>query len=291
MLNPGLEGKVVIVTGANNPQGIGAAIAKAFASQGAKVFITYMRLPIPDDIDTTNMDEPGMAMYSHGRAQDAHTVVKDIRDIGEIAEMWEADLSEISVIAALFDRVEAVFGQVDVVVNNAAHWEPSTFVPRDAEVQNQLQWLPNGIEQLDAGLHDRAFAVNARATALMMAEFANRHVKSGKDWGRIINISTDAAHCFPTEVNYGASKLALEGYSRSAASELGQFGITVNIVSPGPIQTGYITREMEQGIAQGTPLRRVGYPEDIADVVVFLASEQARWVTGQLIHVGGGHRM
>ena len=113
----------------------------------------------------------------------------------------------------------------------------------------------------------------------------------GARWGRIINVSTDASHCFPTEVGYGASKAALESLSRTAAVELGPYGITVNIVSPGPIQTAWITPELDKGIAQSAPLGRVGLPDDVADVVVFLASEQARWLTGQLLYVGGGHRM
>ncbi len=92
-------------------------------------------------------------------------------------------------------------------------------------------------------------------------------------------------------MSYGASKAALESYSRSAAMELGQFGITVNVVAPGPIQTGWIPAETEQPIVEDIPLGRMGRPDDVADVVVFLASEQARWVTGQRLFVGGGHRV
>src|SRR5262249_52747844 len=152
------------------------------------------------------------------------------------------------------------------------------------------QWPPRA-PTLTAESIDRHFAVNARAIALMMAEFARRHAARGARWGRIINFSTDASQCFPTEVNYAASKAALESLSRSAAAELGPYGITVNIVSPGPIQTAWITPELETEFAATTPLRRVGAPDDVADVVVFLASEQARWLTGQLLYVGGGHRM
>jgi len=111
---------------------------------------------------------------------------------------------------------------------------------------------------------------------------------SKSSWGRIVNISTSGAYCFPEEVSYGAAKLAVESYSRSAATELGRFGITVNIISPGATQTGWIDADFERKISAQTPLRRVGQPDDIADVVVFLCSKQARWVTGQLIHVGGG---
>src|SRR5690606_36002205 len=102
------------------------------------------------------------------------------------------------------------------------------------------------------------------------------------------------AGCFPNEVSYGASKAALESLSRSAAVEFGPLGINVNIISPGPTQTGdpgWITPEMEQQMAQRIPLGRPGRPEDLADVIVFLASHQARWITGQLIRVNGGHMM
>ncbi len=125
----------------------------------------------------------------------------------------------------------------------------------------------------------------------MMAEYLKRYLAREAGWGRIINISTDAAHAHVANISYAASKHAIESYSRSAAAELGKYGITVNIVAPGPIQTGYITPEAEREIAAGTPLGRVGEPEDVAEVIVFLASEQARWMTGQLLYVGGGWRM
>lgn len=110
-------------------------------------------------------------------------------------------------------------------------------------------------------------------------------------WGRVVNISTDGATTFPSEVSYGATKYALESLSRSAAHELADAGITVNIVAPGPTQTGWISADMLPGIDRETPLGRVGTPEDIADVVTFLVSTQAHWLTGQLLFVGGGHRM
>jgi len=104
-------------------------------------------------------------------------------------------------------------------------------------------------------------------------------------------VSADCSWGCPGEISYRASKYALESYSRSAAAELGPLGITVNIVSPGPVQTGYISPQMEQELVGDIPLRRVGQPTDIADAIAFLASDQARWATGQLLCVHGGHRM
>ena len=124
-----------------------------------------------------------------------------------------------------------------------------------------------------------------------MRRFACRIIEKQKRWGRIINISADCAWGAPMEVSYRASKYALECYSRSAAAELGPHGITVNIVTPGPVQSGYIPSEAERGLIKDIPLGRIGRPEDIANAVVFFASEQAAWITGQLLFVHGGHRM
>jgi 3-oxoacyl-[acyl-carrier protein] reductase len=139
--------------------------------------------------------------------------------------------------------------------------------------------------------HDLHFAVNSRATALLMAELARRHAERGARWGRIINVSTDASSAHPGAVSYGASKHALESYSRAAAWELVRYGITVNVVAPGPIQTGWMAASLETQAVSRVPLGRIGLPDDVADVIVFLASEQTRWVTGQTLYVGGGNVM
>lgn len=189
----------------------------------------------------------------------------------------------------LLDRAEATLGPVDVLVNNAAHCEQDTLLPAavlgpDARAVDAFPMSP-----LSADGFDPHLAVNARAPALLIADFARRHIARGADWGRIVNVSTDGARGFPTEVSYGVSKHALESLSRAAAHELGPYGITVNVVSLGPIQTGWITPALEAEIAARTPLGRVGQPDDIADAIVFLASHQARWITGQVLHFGGGH--
>jgi 3-oxoacyl-[acyl-carrier protein] reductase len=189
----------------------------------------------------------------------------------------------------LLDRAEATLGPVEILVNNAAYCQPDTLLPAavlgpDARAVDAFPMV-----LLTADRFDRHLAVNARAPALLMAELARRQVARGATWGRVVNVSTDGARGFPTEVSYGTSKYALESLSRAAAQELGPYGITVNVVSLGPIQTGWITPELEASIASQTPLRRVGRPDDVAGVIVFLASEQARWITGQVLHVGGGH--
>ncbi|MDX1993857.1 MAG: SDR family oxidoreductase [bacterium] len=284
-----LNNRVALVTGANNPRGIGAAVARGLIEQGVRVFLTYWRTPFEGEVS----DTPGEAFYRSSNARDASAVVMELRAMGGQAEALEVDLSDPAQISPLFDAVERTFGPVEILVNNAAHSTADTFVPAAGELANSdsVQWLSSDVPTLTAASHDAHFAVNARAVALMMTEFARRHLVRGATWGRIINFSTGGADCFPSEIAYGASKAALESYSRSAAVELGKYGITVNIVSPGPTQTGWMTPEMEAMMVRGNPIPRVGLPEDVADVVVFLASEQARWLTGQTLQVGGGHRM
>ncbi len=292
MIDPGLQNKVVLITGANH--GIGAATASALAVRGARVFITYLRLPPlgtpSEQAKGGDTHTPGLALYNFKRSQTAEEVMGQIRAQGGRVEALEADLTDLNTIYLLFDRAEAAFGPVDILINNADYCEADTFLPpsRSGEALIPSGYAPAFIT---AASHDAHFAVNSRAVALMMGEFARRRIEQGQQWGRIINVSTDGSAGFVREVSYGASKFALESYSRAAASELGRYGITVNIVSPGPIQTGYIAPELEQRLNLEIPLGRIGYPEDVADVVAFLASEQARWLTGQLLFVGGGHRM
>lgn len=295
MIDTGLRGRVALVTGGNNPYGIGAATSRAFAGEGARVFIHYFRSPLPPSIpsaDQTGVSAvPGGAFYWAQQAKSPDEAVRFIRHSGGEAEVWEADLSEPATIPQLFDRAEQALGPVEVLINNAAYWRADTFAPPSRLGPERLAVDGMPVRTLTAESHDRHFAVNSRAPALMMAEFARRHVERGGRWGRIINVSTDGASGFPGEVSYGAGKHALESYSRAAACELGEYGVTVNIVSLGPIQTGWIAPKHEQEIASRTPLGRVGAPKDVADVIVFLASEQARWLTGQLLYVGGGWQM
>lgn len=279
MIDTRLKDKVALITGANH--GIGAATAKALAKEGAKVFITYLRLGEDYDRDREKV-------YEQAQSSTADNVVQEIKKLGGTAEAFEADLSDIKIIPELFDRVEKTFGPVEILINNAAYCDPDTFDPgtESKELRTGLTSQTITVEKFE-----KHFAVNARATALIMEEFAQRHKARNATWGRIINTSTDWADCFPTEVSYGASKAALESFSRSAAVELGKYGITVNIVAPGPIQTGWMSKEVEENQASQIPLKRMGTPEDVADVILFLASEQARWLTGQRLFVSGGNRI
>lgn len=295
MIDPGLDEKVALVTGGNNPYGIGAAIARVFASHGVKVFIHYFRQAIeaPDkDQKAHEQQDPGFAFYLQQQAKTADGVLASIRKSGGNAESWEGDLREPENVHRLFERAKKAFGHIDILVNNAVDYTADTFLPIDASGEEAEVWKGGPtMSTIDEGSHDLHFAVNSRAVAILMSKFASRIIERQKNWGRIINISADCAWGCPREVSYRASKYALESYSRSAAAELGPCGITVNIVSPGPVQSGYIASEAEEALIADIPLRRIGQPEDIANAAVFFASEQAAWITGQLLFVHGGHRM
>ena len=295
MIDPGLKGKVAVVTGGNNPYGIGAAIARTLASQGADIFLHYSRQTFDFAADSqgdANAQEPGLPLFFEQQKKTADEVVASIRESGRKAECWEADLREPENVNRLFKEAENTFGHVDILVNNAAEYVADTFLPPDDPEGNAQIWKERlSVSTIDVESHDRHFAVNSRAAAILMAKFAQRIIERKTNWGRIINISADCAWGCPKEISYRASKYALESYSRSAAAELGPYGITVNVVSPGPIQSGYIDPELEKALVSDIPLRRVGRPDDIANAVLFFASEQAGWITGQVLFVHGGHRM
>ena len=293
MIDTGLNGKTVIVTGANH--GIGAAIAIAFVREGAQVLITYLRqspeLYGETQSNVESATTPGRAYYCREIGQSADLVAEEIQVLGGESMTWEADLSNPNTIPELFDKAEKKWGTVDIVVNNAAFDTPDTFLPQPVLDNDPVFAEEYYLKPLTAHTHDEHFQVNCRAVALMMAEFAKRCIARKAQWGRIINITTDGAWCHASNVSYGASKLAIESFTRSAAQELGPYGITANVISPGAVQTGWIPPELEKEISATYPLRRIGKPEDIAKAVIFFASDHAEWITGQVLHVGGGNRM
>lgn len=294
MMDTGLKDKVVLITGGNH--GIGAASAVALAREGARLFINYLRLD-PERYggirreEADNAKEPGRGLYYKILEESAEGVMNTIRDTGGECDSWEADLSDPENIPMLFDYAEKRFGQVDILVNNAAHDRCDTFIPQSELVKNPSFLGEYPMRTISSESHDEHFAVNTRAVALLIEEYASRYIDRKSTWGRIINITTDGAYAHPSNISYGASKFAVESYSRAAAFELGPFGITVNVISPGAVQTGWMTKELEKRIGESYPMRRIGKPEDIAHAVVFFASIQADWITGQVLHVGGGNRM
>jgi 3-oxoacyl-[acyl-carrier protein] reductase len=241
-----LENRVALVTGANNPSGIGAAIARAFARECARVFLTYYRVS-PEDYGVTlkeaeSASEPGMPLYHYLRTKDAGEVLDSIINNGGIADACEMDLRNPDNISVLFDAVEKKFGGVDILVNNAA------------DARNN-----DSIDSITADTFEKTFSLNVEAAVLLISEFVSRYKKHNKKWGRIVNISTGPSQCFPGQIAYGSSKAAIEALTRSIAVEVGPLGITVNTVAPGATQTMYITADDEEKLILTIPLRLWDY--------------------------------
>ncbi len=240
------EIKTAIVTGAS--KGIGAAIARQLAADGFQTIVNYAS--------------------SSGEAAE---IVAGIEQAGGRALAVRADIADAQALTALFDRAEAEFGHVDVLVNNAGI---SKFSPL-AEVSDED--------------FQRQVAVNLTGTFNGMREGAKRM----RDGGRIINLSTSIiGHYSPGNGVYAATKAAVEAMTHILAKELGTRGITVNAVAPGPIATELLfkgrSEDLIQRLVSDIPLGRLGLPEDIARIVSFLASAESGWINGQIIRANGG---
>ena len=267
MVDYGLKDRVAIITGANNPQGIGATTALAFAREGAKVVLVYKKLPRPFDAGKT--DRNGTDRYFAANAGNADEVEGKLREMGADYLSFESDISDETAVKELYSAVMERYGRVDILVNNAA----------DGDMEGI-----DTIEAITQAVIDDTFAVNVRGSLLMTRELIHHR----GDYGRVINLSTDAAQVFAGQITYGASKATLEALTRSIALEVAKYGITVNCVAPGPTQTGWIDSELEEAVLPLIPMGRLIQPEDIAQTILFLSGEQAEMITGQVIKVSGG---
>jgi 3-oxoacyl-[acyl-carrier protein] reductase len=265
-----LSSRVALVTGANH--GIGAATARRLAACGAKVVLTYLRLS--DESDPAIPDA-----YRRNRASGAAEVLQSIKDHGGDAIQVEADLANDTTPAALFDAAEGRFGPVDILINNATGWIADSFKPVPVDR------LGRSLRPVSTDTIDRVFAVDARASALLIGEFAQRHLARGATWGRIIGLTSGGPLGFPEEVSYGAAKAALENFTMSAAFELGEHGVTANVVYPPVTDTGWVTPEVERSVEESSDLFHVAKPEEVADVIVFLTSEEARLITANIVRL------
>ena len=267
MVNYGLKDKVAIITGANNPWGIGATTALLFAREGAKVVLVYKK--ITRAFDENKTDKNGADRYFKANAGSADIVEEKLFKMGADYLILESDISNEDCVKEIYREVLAKYKRVDILVNNAA----------DGDMEGI-----DTIEQITQNVIDDTFAVNVRGSILMTREFINHRA----DYGRIINLSTDASQTFAGQITYGASKATLEALTRSIALEVAKYGITVNAVSPGPTQTGWIDEDLEKAVIPLIPMGKLIEPIDIAETILFLASEQAKMITGQVIKVSGG---
>jgi 3-oxoacyl-[acyl-carrier protein] reductase len=245
-----LAGKVAVVTGAS--KGIGAGIAKELAAEGAAVIVNYS-----------------------SSAAGANETVAEIAKAGGKAVAVQADLSKQADISRLFAEAKKAFGRVDILVNNAGIYE---FAPLENVTEEHFH---------------KSFNLNVLGL-LLASQAAAKQFDSG---GSIINISSVVSTlAVPQGAVYSGTKGAVDAITRALAAELGPRGIRVNALRPGMVETegtqsaGITESDMRKQIQAQTPLGRIGQPQDIAGAAVFLASNDAAWITGETFLISGGYR-
>lgn len=250
MISFDFKNKVVLVTGSS--RGMGATIAEGFAKGGATVFVQYF------------LDAEG-----HNQ-KDADAVAAKCRDLGATAHVVEGDVRKFESVQAMFAKVQALAGKLDILVNNAG-------ILRDRTIRKMS--LDEWHSVMETNLNGVFYCSKIAAEML-------------SDGGRIINVSSIAGLVgFPGQANYAAAKAGVLGMTRVLAKELARRKITVNAVAPGVIQTpmlGEIKAEVMAEYEKQIPLGRVGRPEDVANAVLFFASEESNYITGQTLPVTGG---
>ena len=244
-----MNNPVVLITGALT--GIGRATALAFTKEGARIVIAGRR------------DEAG------------EKLVTELRTSGAEAEYWRTDVRHEEDVRALVDKTVARFGRLDVAVNNAG-----------------TEGKPGPVTEQTAESYSATFDTNVLGTLLSMKH--ELLVMMAQGHGSIVNVSSTYGHLGAAGASlYAASKHAVEGLTRSAALEAAEFGVRVNVVAPGPIDTAMLTRftgtaERKAGLVAGVPLQRMGRSEEIAQMIVFLASDKASFSTGATFAADGG---
>ncbi|OIK09274.1 SDR family oxidoreductase [Bacillus sp. MUM 13] len=244
-----LNDKTAIITGVSHDKGIGAEICRRFAKEGADIFFTHW---------SADIDWP-------------ESFQKEIKNYGVRCNHAEIDLSHPDAAAHIMDRVSAVMNFPQILINNAAHSVRDSY------------------KELNAKILDDTYAVNMRSTFLLCTEFARRLKDMKNASGRIINMTSgQALGPMVNELAYAATKGAISAFTVSLSAELAPLGITVNAINPGPTDTGWMTGEIKEQLLPKFLSGRMGKPEDAARLAAFLASEEAQWITGQILNSEGG---
>lgn len=259
--------RVAIVTGANH--GIGAAIALSLARSGVRVLATYLRMQTSSEAST----------YVTNRASNAADLIESVESEGGAAEALEIDLTSAGAAGAVFDAAEERFGPVSILINNASAWVADTFGPVSG---HRFGRSPS---PLDESTFDQVFAVDARASALLIAEFSQRHRVHDLDWGRIVGLTSGGSLGFPEEVSYGAAKAAMENLTMSAAFELADRGVTANVVHPPVTDTGWVDDQIRRAVDASLDMFHIATAAEVASVVTFLCSDSAGLITANRIQL------
>ncbi len=294
MIDFELKDKVVLITGTNNPKGIGASMAKSFAEQGSKIAMVYKKMNF--DFEEEMAIGNGLDSYFKALSKDCSEVESEISKITKEYIVIESDISILDNIIKIYNTIESTLGKVNILINNAAGYpvKDSIFNIHNQDIQCTYDTTVQGTIMMIQEFIKRGYSEfiyfgfkGVQETAINYGKY--KPLNTNSHYGRIINFSTDTAQVMAGQIAYGSSKAAIEALTRSIAIEVGYLGVTVNTIAPGPTQTGWMNDDLIDFVLPQIPIARIGTPQDIADMVLFLASVKASWVTGQVIKVSGGH--
>ncbi len=251
-----MQRRIALVTGVSRHKGLGKAICLELAGRDMDIFFTYW----------TAYDN---AMPWKVAAEEPQQIQAEIEQLGVRCASLELDLTAPNAITNLLEHIENTLGKPSILINNATYSTSTS------------------IDDLSATELDKHYAVNVKATTLLTIEFIRQFAFASG--GRIINISSgQSLGEMSNEIAYAITKGAIETFTQTISQSIAAKGITINAVNPGPIDTGWMDKQLYQELEQCFPTGRVGQPEDASRLIGFLCSEEARWITGQIIHSEGG---
>lgn len=253
-----MNSKIAIITGVSRLNGIGRAICCELAGRQFDIFFTYWTEYDNQMPWKVNKDEPEL-------------IQQEVRKLGVKCEKLELDLSKDNAIETLFSQVKNKLGNPLILINNATYSTETS------------------IKNLSSEELDKHYEINIKATTLLTVEFI-KQFKFTKN-GRIINLSSgQSLGQMPNEIAYAITKGAIETLTNTLSQTIASKGITINAVNPGPNDTGWINEKLRNQLISQFPMKRIGKPKDTANLIGFLTSENAEWITGQIIHSEGGFK-